>query len=219
LGLFEEGQWLNDACINYCFRRIEMGDQQSTILLMDPAVVSFLKIQVTDDEERAELAAGLGLQCREWVLAPVNDCDSFSSACSHWSLLLCHVSTGRMVHFDSNGRYNQEAARKTALHVSKLMGTAAWEPVRAAVPQQTNGYDCGMYAVMFADRLRAALITCTSCEQQDRLVEQFGQGGQGPIATQLYSITPEAVAGRRQYWKIDILDLAKDYRQRSGGST
>jgi hypothetical protein len=217
LGLFEEKKWLNDHCINYCFRRIEMGDQHwlNLILMVDPALISFLKLQCDDDEERAELAAGLGIDSKRWILAPVNDCDSFSAASSHWSLLLCNISTGLMVHFDSNGQYNRNAGRETASLVSQLIGKPASAPVRfiqAAVPQQTNGYDCGMYTVMFADRLRAMIIA----DDGGLAVELQSCSKDGPVATELRTISPKAIRDRREYWKSDILGLAKDYR--NGGT-
>lgn len=120
--LFQSGNWLNDACINYCFRRLEIKISDESILLLDPSVVSFLRLQCDDDEEYAELAVGTDILQKTWVFIPINDCDSFSHASTHWSLLLLHVSTGKLYHFDSSGTHNLRAAESTSIKIYKLLG-------------------------------------------------------------------------------------------------
>ena len=112
--LFRSKCWLNDSCINYCFRRLELMKTPKSILLMDPSVVSFLVIQCSSDEDYDELFVGINISSLEWIFVPVNNADSFGTPSSHWSLLLLHVSTGKLFHFDSCGLSNNDAAIFTA---------------------------------------------------------------------------------------------------------
>lgn len=120
--LFEPGRWLNDSCINYCFRRLENGgDIPKHFLLMDPAVVSFMRLQCNEDAEFTELANGIELKDRIWLFVPVNDCSSFQEQSNHWSFLLFHTPTGKAFHFDSLGGYNYNAALLTAARILRLL--------------------------------------------------------------------------------------------------
>ena len=114
LVLFKSKSWLNDSCINYCFRRLELQIESKSMLLMDPSVVSFLIIQCTSDEDYDELSISIDSSSLEWLFAPVNNADSFDTPSSHWSLLLLHISSGKLYHFDSCGSSNHDAAILTA---------------------------------------------------------------------------------------------------------
>lgn len=163
--LFQPGNWLNDACINYSFRRLESKILDPSILLLDPAVVSFLRIQCVDDDEYAELADGTGILRKTWVFIPINDCDSFSHASSHWSLLLLHVSTGKIYHFDSSGRQNQKAAESTSIKIYKLLGKVRGHPdipimqLILNTPKQNNGNDCGAYVVLQTEAILSRILS------------------------------------------------------------
>jgi Ulp1 family protease len=120
--LFESGRWLNDSCINYCFRRIEKELQlPKHFLLMDPAVVAFMRLQCTEDSEFADLAEGIELKERIWLFVPVNDCGSFDAQSNHWSFLLFHIPTGKSYHFDSLGNFNYESAVIISSRIIRLL--------------------------------------------------------------------------------------------------
>ncbi len=89
--------WLNDSCILHLFLRMKheiLGDNPS-VLLMDPSVISFLRLQCDTEEEIKELAEGLALRERNALLVPVNDMELFSGGSSHWSLL-CGIRRKRL---------------------------------------------------------------------------------------------------------------------------
>jgi Ulp1 family protease len=104
--LLERGQWLNDACINFAFRCIEKTLISRTILLLDPAVVSFFFIQCEDEEEMRDFIAGNEINAREWLFIPITNRLSFAEASVHWSLLMIHKPSSKLMHFDSHGGYN-----------------------------------------------------------------------------------------------------------------
>lgn len=122
LDLFRGKNWLNDSCINYCLRQLEFRISNRKILLMNPSVVSFLLIQCDEEEEFRELATGIEITTREWMLVPVNNSDSFTTVSTHWSLLLVQTKTGKSYHFDSCAMHNNVAAQSTADKILELLG-------------------------------------------------------------------------------------------------
>lgn len=79
---FYPGQWLNDVCIYYGLKLFETEElssfaYSSVFLYFDPAVVSFLNLQVQDEEEYEELAHGLNIEAKVWLFVPINDNSSF----------------------------------------------------------------------------------------------------------------------------------------------
>ena len=119
--LFSGKQWLNDSCINYCFKRISHQLNHSAILLMDPSVVSFLLLQCDDDDEYDSLAKGIILNSREWLLVPINNNESFQSRSTHWSLLILHIASNTYIHYDSNSQYNYASSVRTSWKIHKLL--------------------------------------------------------------------------------------------------
>lgn len=122
LNLFRDKNWLNDSCINYCLRQLELKISDKNYLLMDPSVVSFLVIQCNEEEEYQEVAKGVEIATREWILVPVNNSYSFSTASTHWSLLLVQRQTGNLYHFDSCAMHNAIAAEITSKKIFQLLG-------------------------------------------------------------------------------------------------
>jgi Ulp1 family protease len=112
---FQDGNWLNDSCINFCFRWFEFSEcvDKRFVLFMDPSVMSYIKLQHIDEDDISGLRKGLRLHERDYLLVPCNDNASFQSASTHWSLLLIKTATGEAHHFDSSNQTNTTAARKT----------------------------------------------------------------------------------------------------------
>lgn len=123
--LFNQGQWLNDICINFCFSCITTLNSSkismNQILLMDASVVSFLRIQCEGDEEYKELYESLSLELKEWIFIPLNNARSFDEECHHWSLILLRSQTCTLYHFDSFGTSNYASAESMKVKLSKLM--------------------------------------------------------------------------------------------------
>lgn len=115
--------WLNDQCIHFfekileydsSFHEIDGSNQiigspgtnistNGALRFIDPSVVSFMKLQCTDDDEFQDLACGLNLQPNEnIVFLPVNDSSVLEEGnCSHWSLLVLFIKQKQGFHFDS----------------------------------------------------------------------------------------------------------------------
>jgi Ulp1 family protease len=124
LVLFRAGGWLNDACINYCLKVIE--DSLSDILklkiiLMDPSVCSFLRLQCIEEDEFEDMRISLNISSKEWILLPINDNESFESSSSHWSTLVCHIDSKSLWHYDSFHGQNIKSAKNISYKLSQLL--------------------------------------------------------------------------------------------------
>jgi Ulp1 family protease len=176
--LFRPRNWLNDSCISYCMKMIVRDHavpSSSRILLLDPAVASFLRLQCTEEEEFAEFYAGNNLGDVEFVFVPVNDNQSFSSGSSHWSLLVAHIDSLHYWHFDSHGNYNRNSAQEFSNILSRGLSSCRSElggldATFISVPsaQQRNGYDCGVYTLLNADKIFEHLLENTLNSSTER---------------------------------------------------
>ncbi|ETP24459.1 hypothetical protein F441_02539 [Phytophthora nicotianae CJ01A1] len=158
VALFAGRQWLNDNAVNFYLQYLTQTVASRDVLLMDPAVVSCLQHQCENEDEYQDLASGLNLTSRQLCIIPVTDNDSLGGDSSHWSLLL--YRDGMFQHFDSSSGHNKHAARRVAEPFELLLqaagrydGDGASRHVEEVqdVPQQQNGYDCGMYVLVLAE--------------------------------------------------------------------
>lgn len=121
---YEPGQWLDDVCINLAYRFMEdeiEGFDSEKFLLLDPTVVSFIRLQLDDQDEFDDLATSLRLGQRHWIFFPISDSQSFSSSGSHWSLLIWNYSQNTFYHADSCGSSNSSSARSLVEKISKFV--------------------------------------------------------------------------------------------------
>lgn len=216
LGLLRPGQWLNDRLINFCFRYFEFADPvpPNNILLLDPCVVSYLAIQCCDPSDFQDLYTSLKLREKEYLFLPCSDSMDFESSSTHWSLVVYHVPSNTAVHVDSYNGYNNRSARNLVTKITQLYRCFEIlyvtnhgclteflcrfekdvELITPKTPQQTNGYDCGVYVIL------STLF----------IVEGFMKGIQSlaDIVQGLNRVTPTAVADYRQVIARDIERLS-----------
>lgn len=123
LDLFSDGCWLNDTCINFCFRyfEFEVLVENTNVLFIDPAVVSFVKLQNLDEDDILQVVRSLSIHSRDLLLIPCNDNASFHSGSSHWSLLVIDMTNKQMYHYDSHMGFNLVAAKRTAKKMNQLL--------------------------------------------------------------------------------------------------
>lgn len=118
-------QWLDDVCINLTFRFFEdyLPDSEKFIYMVDPAVVSFIKLQIDEKEEFEELWTSQNLADYEWIFFPLSDSATLESmnTGTHWSLLVFHNPSFSFYHFDSADAYNQPACTTFIEKISKYL--------------------------------------------------------------------------------------------------
>ncbi|TYZ53524.1 hypothetical protein PybrP1_008985 [[Pythium] brassicae (nom. inval.)] len=207
VALFAPRQWLNDSAIHFYLTYLQHmvcqtrssgaeaaeadGESGGDVLLADPAVVSCLTLQCDDDDEFRELGDGLRLADKRLCLLPVSDNEWLGGASSHWSLLVFRRDALAFEHYDSSAGANARAAARVKCAFEKMLrlcdpsvgaAVTAEMPLEEArdAPQQTNGYDCGVYVLAVAEWL---------CRQH------VGENALPPLAE---FVTPERVTQTRR---------------------
>lgn len=124
-GFLQPRQWLDDVCINLSFRLFEdnLPNSERFIYMVDPSVVSFIKLQIDEEEEFDELWTSQSFGEYEWIFFPLSDSATLEriNTGTHWSLLVFHVPTFSFFHFDSAGTYNQPACSSYVEKLSKYL--------------------------------------------------------------------------------------------------
>lgn len=120
---FKINNWLNDTCIRFCFDHINTKTiaNSADILLLDPTIVAFLRLQCEDESDYEDLRSAYNLSEKKWIFMPINDVTDFESNGSHWSLLVVYVPTMITLHLDSHGNYNHKSVRHLVPKLNKLL--------------------------------------------------------------------------------------------------
>jgi Ulp1 family protease len=121
ISLLQRGGWLNDSCISFCLQMLKQKSGHDKVQMINASVMSFMMLQITEQEEFDELRVSLELDKFNWLIVPVNDNQSFSERSTHWSVLICNIKSGRMLHFDSSGNSNLMPSRRTGQRVAELL--------------------------------------------------------------------------------------------------
>ena len=228
--------WLNDACIHFHLSRLQqnrVGDD----LFLDPSVISYFVHQCTDKEDLLDLARGYNnFDGLKRIFAPVNDNLASSDWQTpglgrHWSLLVILLLDGKekYLHFDSVPGSNSRAAIKLARQWSCLWkGGVVNDPEKEGqvssklpsdfeasvdvqechVPEQRNGYDCGIHVLATAEILALE-------ELQDKYeVETYEQVLDDKFQKLLESDPHYCIRFRRRIAE-DILHVAREANSNS----
>ncbi|WOK96658.1 NEDD8-specific protease 1 [Canna indica] len=145
---------LNDRLIEFYFAHIASTASSPAALLVPPSI-SFWLAHCLDPQSHRECVDALRLPDRDLVFFTVNDNLDVSAAegGSHWSLLVYFRETNEFVHHDSCRGVNRLHAESLFRAVSGFVDGGGGEYprfVEGFTPQQTNGYDCGLYALAVA---------------------------------------------------------------------
>jgi sentrin-specific protease 8 len=147
------------------------------VMLMDPSVTSFLVHQCNDEDEIQEFRTSChNFDGIRWIYLPINDtmvagnADWWTSQGSHWSLLRIHLpaavdhtgtssgQVGSAEHYNSMVGTNQPAALSVYGKMQRCLVQRGrrFEPrlrTMEKVPQQSNGYDCGLHVLWMIEQL------------------------------------------------------------------
>ena len=161
VSLLDDCQWLNDKLIGFMFEFFENTllptISTAKILFISPEVTQFIKM-IEQPDEVGMFLEPLSAQEQDLVFFAVNNHGS-ASTCggSHWSLLVYNNKTAHFHHFDSSSSFNAQDARdianKAYSHINGKQNRQMKFLSHNDCSQQTNGYDCGMYVIMFTEEL------------------------------------------------------------------
>jgi sentrin-specific protease 8 len=129
------------------------------LAVITPDVAQLIKLLSASELE--VVLEPLSLHTKELIVLAINDNDSRDSAGgSHWSILAYFRKDSCFRHYDSMLNTNllpaSTCARKLAAYLfGKLEQPAigGGQVMKETVPQQSNGYDCGVYAACFGEYL------------------------------------------------------------------
>lgn len=169
--LLENDDWLNSSCMNFGLRILEDRSYPvftDSIYFIDPSVMAFLRFQC-DEEDLFEFGEQVRLSERSVIFCPINDVDGLNvdRTGSHWSLLIYWRAESVFQHWDSCGTANDRAARVTATALQSAMRSphvVAYESMAQWMPRQTNGVDCGLYALGVAEMCLDVILETISKE-------------------------------------------------------
>ena len=155
----EDGNWLNDTCIHMSMLRLQTLYASTSLLFLDPTVISYFNLQLDSSTEKIQFIRDLNLPSKSYVFIPLSDRLTLQSPSTHWSLLIFHVPSFTFLHFDSIQSKNIDAAVLTMqnLLIGFQHATMNCQIIQAKTPQQKNSYDCGVHAVFSAEILSEKL--------------------------------------------------------------
>lgn len=145
--------YLSDIIIEFYFNYLSSIHPSDSILFVPPTISFFIANSV-DPAAIKECLKSLELTVKRLVIFPVNN------GGIHWSLLVYYRDLDYFIHHDSmKGLNHWEASRlyrAVKEHVRPTSRKRRFYPDEDPVfrpgltPQQTNGYDCGLYVMAIA---------------------------------------------------------------------
>lgn len=157
LGILRGLYFLNDRIIEFYFSYLDSCFPTQDILLVPPSI-SFWIMNCPFPESLKDFVEPLKLPEKKVVIFAVNNNEDVSQAegGTHWSLLAYEKNSKVFVHHDSMGGSNQQYAKKLYDAVVGFMDGSDFGSSKVHLseyqnmPQQMNGYDCGLYVTKIA---------------------------------------------------------------------
>lgn len=162
--------YLNDRIIEFYFSYLSSSHVSQDILLVPPSI-AFWILNCPDVTYLKDFVEPLKLPEKKLIIFPVNNNEDVNLAegGSHWSLVVYERNANVFVHHDSSGGMNKMQAKQLFSTIvgfiggSTLASNANYQECVDS-PQQTNGYDCGVYVIAIA---RAICCWYESIEHKD----------------------------------------------------
>lgn len=153
----DDYNWITDNIITYVIKKLL---SPSLIILLDPAYISYLNYSCEDDDDYDGARKGLELSIEsKYMISIIGNNESLFNHGSHWSLIFVIIDNAsknhKYYHLDSNNNMNHNIAIKTSKKVNILLNNNDnnVNVKSIKVPQQQNGYDCGIYALLYMEHL------------------------------------------------------------------
>ncbi|ORX94686.1 cysteine proteinase [Basidiobolus meristosporus CBS 931.73] len=156
VALLQDGEWINDAIIDFFYEFLEKTLETHEILYMRPALVHLIA-HATDTSDFSS-ALPSDLPHRQLLFIPVNDNIGEGVGGSHWSLMVFHRNSNTFYYYDSIRDLNLKHAEHTAKRFAKVLKLQEVRFQVMETPQQSNGSDCGIYVISVTELLSKRLL-------------------------------------------------------------
>ena len=147
--------WITDNIIKYAFEEIQVKYSKiinnKNIMFVEPTIAQLIK-STTDEETKEETIVGTGIRKADWVFFPLNNNDKDEVGGTHWSLLVHNKKINTFYHYDPMEGMNYKSVDEIIRKYSKGENRKT-TIYHMACTSQTNGFDCGIYALMFSERI------------------------------------------------------------------
>jgi len=199
--------WLTDRIIAFWFEYLThelFKDFENNFLFMDPNMIFMIRFSEST-EDLKDCMAPLKVGEKSMIFMPINDNNKIDSAGgSHWALLVFKRETGEFDYYDSSHLHNAKSARAIATKILPLLvedeSQVQLKLVERHTPQQTNGYDCGLYVCTLSEYVAKKEVGQTSAH-----INEFA--------------SPGRVQAKRKQMKDLVIQLKLDAEKaKSGGA-
>ncbi|CAL4129079.1 unnamed protein product, partial [Meganyctiphanes norvegica] len=165
-GTLYEGEYISDPIISSRFEYLkrEKYAENKNIVFLSTSVTQLLKeCEISDVKQNIE---PLIPEQTRYVLMAVNNNREFTpSGGTHWSLLMYKIEENVWYHYDSAEQLNYDEAQKLAKRIHDSRFTSGMPKfITAQSTQQNNGYECGAYAMAYAEEIAEILSRKDPCE-------------------------------------------------------
>lgn len=151
-------KWLTDGTIQAYFEILNSCILSSYRAVAINPVLSHA-IKCVDDFKH--FVEPHNLVSKDFIIIPVNDSVVLDQAGgSHWSVLFYSKHDHHFYHYDSVNNFNESHAKLIAKKLSSFLKNDESEPRFTSVkgPQQSNGYDCGVYMICVTEVLICDIV-------------------------------------------------------------
>lgn len=148
--------WIFDDSISMYFDLLVKSKMAGNVCFLTPALSQAVKYSDNLDS----IIITLNLSNQSYIFIPINDAERETSGC-HWSLLLYSKTEKTFFYFDSYNNLNLQHARAIFSKLKPYVCTSNHDDICLRIidcPQQRNGVDCGIYLIIFVDKLINSIL-------------------------------------------------------------
>ena len=157
----EDTQWVDDQMIyiSLALKQNEINKATDKILFVSPSITQLIR-KSTDRTNTKDTMKNLQINEKDWVFYPVcnNNQVNRPGGGTHWSLLVYCKAKDVYYHHDPINPTNEMHAVELIHKISSADSRFSMSQKKVMPPQQKNGYDCGPYIMLFANKIADNLV-------------------------------------------------------------
>ena len=157
----EDRKWVDDQmiAISLDIKQNEVNKTTDKVLFVSPSTTQLIR-KSKDNTDIKETIKDLKIYEKDWVFYPVSNNDQVSKpgGGTHWSLLVYCKLKDVYYHHDPINPMNGMHAAELIKKIASVDNRFSHFQMDVKCPQQNNGYDCGPYIMLFANKMADNLV-------------------------------------------------------------